>query len=51
MANCAIPHDRRIHPDLALMMLNHGAQNLTILRQLSLGYGRHHTATAGARDM
>jgi hypothetical protein len=36
-ANRPTPHDRRIHPHLALMMLNRRAQNLTILRERFLG--------------
>jgi hypothetical protein len=49
-ADGAAPHDRRIHPDIALIVLDRRAQYPTILRQLSLGQGSHHTAPAGARD-
>src|SRR2546428_1470113 len=49
-ANRATPRDSRIHANMGLIVLHRRAQDTGVLREISLGQGRHDTATAGARD-
>src|SRR5690348_7298793 len=49
-ADGATLHDPGIHADVALRMLNSGAQNPTILREVALSKSGHHAPSAGSHD-